>query len=69
LPNVTAGRPPAGRSASGTSPSRAGSSSARQPAQPGSGFVVTPSQGVDREKRSAPQRTPSSPPVRGSLSR
>lgn len=69
LPNVTAGRPTAGRSTSGTSRSRPGSPSVRQPAQPGSGFVVTPSQGVDREKRSAPQRTPSSPPVRGSLNR
>lgn len=68
-PNVTAGRPMAGRSTSGTSRSGPGSPSVRQPAQPGSGFVVTPSQGVDREKRSAPQRTPSSPPVRGSLNR
>ena len=68
-PNVTAGRPMAGRSTSGTSRSGPGSPSVRQPAQPGSGFVVTPSQGVDREKRSAPQRTPSRPPVRGSLDR
>jgi len=66
-PNISAGQPPAGRRTSRTLPSRPGSPTTRQPAQPGAGFVVTPSQGVDREKRSAPQRSPSSPPIRGSL--
>ena len=63
-PSVTAGRPP-----SRSSPGRSNSATAGQPAQSGSGFVVTPSEGVNREKRSAPQRSPSSPPVRGSLNR
>ena len=63
-PSVTAGRSP-----SSLSPGRSSSATTRQPAQSGSGFVVTPSEGVDREKRSAPQRAPSSPPVRGSLAR
>ena len=63
-PSVTAGRPPS-RSSLG----RSSSATAGQSAQSGSGFVVTPSEGVNREKRSAPQRSPSSPPVRGSLNR
>ncbi len=63
-PSVTAGRP-SSRSSSG----RSSSATRGQPAQSGSGFVVTPSEGVNREKRSAPQSNPSSPPVRGSLNR
>ncbi|MEE8348653.1 MAG: hypothetical protein V3R94_03715 [Acidobacteriota bacterium] len=69
FPNVNAGRPPSGRATSRTFSSRPGAPSTRQSAQPGGGFVVTPSQGQagDREKRSAPERSPNRPPVRGSL--
>jgi len=63
-PSVTAGRP-SSRSSSG----RSSSATRGQPAQSGSGFVIAPSEGVNREKRSAPQSNPSSPPVRGSLNR
>ena len=65
IPNVGANRTTAG------SPPSSGVSRPASPdrGQPGSGFAVTPSQGIDREKRSAPQSSPSSPPVRGSLDR
>ena len=69
LPNVNAGRPTAGRATSRTSPSGRDAPTTRQPQPPGSGFVVTPSQRSEQEKRSAPARAPNRPPVRGSLDR